>query len=113
MEKEEKVEGAYITRMNFANSIREKLVNRVALTEEEIDYVCGVINDPLEEFCVREGTYRLVEMHNLSAEEANSLEDAAAEVVRDTIDYSETLYDDIDRDLESLICENSDGKAEA
>ena len=51
--------------------------------------------------------------HNLSAEEANSLENEAAEVVRDVIDYTERLYDDIDHALEDMIWEKTTGKTDA
>lgn len=110
---EEKMKGAYLQRIALAESISRKIREGMPLTAEEVGYVCGVLCDPLDEFCVREGTYRLVEMHNMPVEQANELEDAAACVIRDVIDYSETLYDDIDRDLETMILEKTQGKADA
>ena len=113
MAKKDEIKGAYIERMKLAEDISRKIKEGIPLMSEEIAYVCRVLRDPLDEFCLREGTYRLVEMHDLSAEEANSLENEAAEVVRDVIDYTERLYDDIDHALEDMIWEKTTGKTDA
>lgn len=92
----------YVERQAMAAIIAQKLEHGEQLSADEIKYVTETLNDPLQEFCMREGTFRLVEMIGMEPEEASKLEDEAAEIIRDNIDYADDLYDKFDGELAEL-----------
>lgn len=98
----------YIVLTDYANHIVEKIKNHKSLDDKEIEYVSNVLSDPLQEFCNREGTFRLVEIFDISPEKANKLEDQASEIIRDCIDCSERLYDQMDDSLRELLTEEGE-----
>ena len=92
----------YTERQKMAAEIIGKIRAGKKLTEDEVEYVWFVLTDPLQEFCMREGTFRLVEMHGVDPAKATEMEFDAAEAVRDTIDYDENLYDKIDDEIRNI-----------
>lgn len=92
-------------RYKKATEIIAKLRNHEPLTDEEIDYVDAVLGDPLDEFCMREGTYRAIEMCGLDHEIASEHEDGLADVIRKVIDEDELLYDELDDAVRDYIDE--------
>lgn len=93
----------YTEREAIANAIIEKIKHGSPLSDFEKQYVTETLTDPLEEFCMREGTFRLIEILDVNPTEATDMEDEAAEIIRDSIDYSEQLYDDMDGELTTAI----------
>lgn len=90
-------------RNELASRIIKKLKSGVKLTEEEIQYAAQVLEDPLDEFCYREGTFRMIEMCGVTKEDASSLEQEAHDVIRSEIDYCETLYDYFDEGIVNML----------
>lgn len=93
----------YTERQKIAENICAKLERGEVLSPTELSYAREVLLDPLGEFCMREGTFRLVEMLDVDKAIASDLENEAYEIIRDTIDYSEILYDTMDEELHSII----------
>ena len=97
-------------RYQKATEIIAKLRKHEPLTDAEIDYVDATLKDPLDEFCMREGTYRAIEMCKLDREIASEHEDGLADAIRDVIDNDELLYDKLDDAVRDYI--DDEGLAE-
>lgn len=64
-------------------------------------------SDPLQDFCNEEAPFRLQEIHNVPKEQITEqmIEDVA-QIIRDSIDYNEVLYDDMDYDIREYLENN-------
>lgn len=96
----------HIERAEMFQQIQKKLRAHEALTDEEIQEVCSAVEDPLGEFCLREGVFRLIEILNVNPEVAEKHVWESAEIIRDIIDYSEYIYDDMDSKLRDYMLEH-------
>lgn len=96
----------YNDRYELTTKIIEKLKSGEKLTAAESEYVEQVLKDPLDEFCYREGTFRLMEFFGIKKKDASELEDEAYKVVRNEVDYCETLYDYFDEALADMLEEH-------
>ena len=81
-------------------TIYQKMQNGEQLTKEDMQEIKRILQDPLQEFCKREAPFRLCEFHNKAEDEVNEdLLGEVADIIRDVIDNSEQLYDDIDSNI--------------
>ena len=92
-------------RYQKAAGIITKLRSHKRLTDEEIDYVATVLDDPLYEFAMREGTFRATSILGVDEKEASEHEDELGEVIFRRINQWDALYDTLDDDVREALDE--------
>lgn len=75
-----------------------KIKNTMKLSDSELELLNSALNNPLNEFCKRQGVWRLVNFHNVEEEEAQKHEEDAQKCIEDAIDES-FLSDAMDEKL--------------
>lgn len=90
-------------RYQMAAGIIAKLRSHKKLTDKEIDYVATVLDDPLYEFAMREGTFRATSILGADEKKASEHEDELGEVIFRRINNWDVLYDTLDDDVREAL----------
>lgn len=84
--------------------VYQKLKEGKTLTEKDLEIIKTVLHDPLQEFCKREAPFRLCDFFAMAKHEVDEgLLGKVENTIRNVIDCSEGLYDDIDSEIGAVL----------